>query len=395
MRIENVAVSSRGTSTTLSGLIVPEGADEPRTLWYRFEGFAAPPAAEGDAFAAAALPFCMYEAEPCRVEGPLTPALVSNLDEAQRVLLRWYDSFSPVAVTGGAPTQDARSRSPAVACCFSGGVDSWFSLLTQEARITHLLLLRGFDIGLTNDALWRSVRADAEEVARRFGKVLIVCETNLRSVVDKGRAPWGKPFAGDFWGRCLHGAALASVALALRTTIGELIVPSTYSLDQLKPWGSSPVLDRYWSNGWVSLVHDGAGADRVEKVRAVADHPLALSMLRVCYYDLAQRNCGRCEKCLRTMLALKICGALDSAVSFPGRDAMRWRLMRLEILEHQKDWYEALAAAAHRAGDHDAGRLAEIVLGRRFSTYRHLALTARRIRRTTALLARHSRPQPA
>jgi hypothetical protein len=62
---------------------------------------------------------------------------------------------------------------------------------------------------------------------------------------------------------------------------------------------------------------------RLDKVAAIAEWPEALAVLRVCLmFDVPNGapNCGRCEKCVRTMLELMLCGALDRATSFPVRD---------------------------------------------------------------------------
>ncbi len=49
------------------------------------------------------------------------------------------------------------------------------------------------------------------------------------------------------------------------------------------------------------LVHDGAGYSRTEKVGFVAQHPVATKALKVCWQGKERgRNCGVCEKCVRT-----------------------------------------------------------------------------------------------
>ncbi len=40
-----------------------------------------------------------------------------------------------------------------VACFFSGGVDSFYSVIAHAKRITHLIFVRGFDIPIANRAL--------------------------------------------------------------------------------------------------------------------------------------------------------------------------------------------------------------------------------------------------
>ncbi len=65
-------------------------------------------------------------------------------------------------------------------------------------------------------------------------------------------------------------------------------------------------------NECVEIIHDGAEARRVEKVRKIAECESALANLRVCFDDM-NVNCGKCPKCLRTMISLKLLGVLVSS----------------------------------------------------------------------------------
>ncbi|MDX9861466.1 MAG: hypothetical protein RBS99_11165 [Rhodospirillales bacterium] len=381
MEVLDISTSERGGIAMARARLRPHDGGEPLELWYRFEGLEEPLDGMNEAVAAAMIVPCMLENEPLSLPGPLSPVFIANCVEAQRGLAGWYDDLQPITVKG--PLGDAGTASPAsgVIGCFSGGVDSWYSLLKHEARVTHLLLVRGFDVGLGNDILWRAARDSAAGVAGRLGKKLVTCETNLRDVADKRRSGWGKKYAGDFWGTRLHGAALASVALPLRRTIGELIVPATHSLAQIKPWGSSPQLDPLWSDGYIEITHDGCEADRVAKVRRLADSDVALATLRVCHADTSAINCGHCEKCIRTMLALRLCGALDRARTFPHPLPLS-AVHALVVPPHQRHHYVALRDEARRIGDKEVLAAAEILLGDRLSAIQTTARLRQALRPT-------------
>lgn len=47
-----------------------------------------------------------------------------------------------------------------------------------------------------------------------------------------------------------------------------------------------------------------------DKIEAIADNPIAQKYLHVCVET--DRNCGRCEKCLRTLLSLDAANLLDN-----------------------------------------------------------------------------------
>jgi hypothetical protein len=157
-------------------------------------------------------------------------------------------------------------------------------------------------------------------VAAALGKELIEMETNLRS--------WSEPqLHWSFY----HGAALAAAAHLLHGEFDRILIPSGTSFKDLKPWGSHPCLDKHYGFGKLRFVHHGAETKRVQKVEFLAKHPLALEHLRVCYLNRESRyNCGECEKCLRTMLALEAVGALERVKTFP-QEINRMRVRRMIV----------------------------------------------------------------
>jgi hypothetical protein len=73
----------------------------------------------------------------------------------------------------------------------------------------------------------------------------------------------------------------------------------------------------------VEFIHDGAEAVRHEKLRVVGEDSLGARELRVCLQAINGRdvyNCGQCEKCLVTMLALRLQGLLTETSPFPALD---------------------------------------------------------------------------
>jgi hypothetical protein len=383
MRIFDIRSSFDNGAASLTARVLPKDADAPLELWCRAEGCGGPLGGLGDALAVGLLTPAMFEREALIVDAPLSKPLLDNLARAQEILSCWFDYLSAIAVSASG-IDDQICATPSgmgVGCFFTGGVDSWYSLLKNEPRITHLVLVRGFDIGLDNEALWRKTHATVAFVAQRLGKRLIACETNLREIADKRRALWGRRHDGDFWGQCLHGAALASVGLMLRHDINEMIIGATHSYRQIRPWGSSPLLDPLWSSGPVRVMHDGCEAGRIEKTRAIAQCDLALETLRVCYHDSGAYNCGRCEKCVRTMLALRTCGALDRARTFPEGLSLS-RVRQMLVPDHVRYHYDLLIAAGRRFGDDQLVRAVQAATGQRVSLPHCLALVKRAVRKS-------------
>jgi hypothetical protein len=66
------------------------------------------------------------------------------------------------------------------------------------------------------------------------------------------------------------------------------------------------------------MENSGTEMTRLRKVEIVADWPVALQHMRVCQNDNSgSKNCGTCEKCIRTMLMLEGFGKLRDCKAFP------------------------------------------------------------------------------
>lgn len=63
------------------------------------------------------------------------------------------------------------------------------------------------------------------------------------------------------------------------------------------------------STDHLRIYSEGGNLSRLEKTRKVVTYPPSYKYLNVCVST--EKNCGRCEKCTRTLLALDVLGALD------------------------------------------------------------------------------------
>jgi hypothetical protein len=266
------------------------------------------------------------------VDAPVSPALARGVQRAQEVLIDWWGEryrLAPVRVRA-APAGTAGGGS-ARAAYFSRGVDSYFTVLERGAGLTHLLYSAAVDFqhhdGRRRRALYAARRAAAD-----LGLPLIPVHTNLRAFHD-GYAGWVHGY----------GQALAAIGHALGGLLAEVRISTAYRADQGIPWASHPVLAALLSTESTTIRHIGSDARRIDKVAALAGRASVVRRLRVCIVGDGDGNCGRCEKCVRTMLELEVAGA-DSAAAFDRRltpeavaavrvqptQAVWWR----EVLEH-------------------------------------------------------------
>jgi hypothetical protein len=262
--------------------------------------------------------------------GSLWPRQARNLPTACDIFSAWSER-RPVPLDFDICT-DSPAPAKGVSLFFSGGVDSFYSLIKHRDEVDNLILIHGFDVPLADTKSFALAEERAHEAAQAFSKRLIVVRTNLY---------WEQPSVPVGW-QMYHGPALAAVALALAPNHGKIHVASSYSYADLYPWGSHPLLDPYWSSDAVDIVHD-TGELRIDKLRVVSQNPDALSRLRPCWKNLANYNCGLCEKCVRTMLGLRALG-IERCAAFP--DTLRPDVVRRQKLDHGSvlHWRELLNA---------------------------------------------------
>lgn len=386
MIIDQIEYSEREGALRLGAEAAVESVSGVRLHpWFDFTASAGRIEVVGDPFLAGLLVPCMFQGENLRVNGPVSAKLLQGIDEIQSILCSWYPHLQRIEVSATQLINDQLPEKPGdVGCFFSAGVDAWYTLSKHQDRVKQLVLVRGFDIPVdSRDEIWDQTLEQVRSIGRSMGKSVIDVRTNIRKVGDmrRGRAGWGREYDGDFFGECQHGGCLAAVALCLQKTIGEIYVGATYSYDHLEPWGSHPLIDPLWSTGALKFMHDGAEANRMQKIRRIAEHQFALTSMRVCYENRELKyNCCECEKCCRTMMALRACGKLKEATAFPhtlNLTAVRRRLYDA----HHYPWYRAIIPDAEKSGDTELVEALEIVVGDRFSMDQTVAKLRSRLQR--------------
>ena len=293
---------------------VDGGLGEPRV---RFWGdVPAPPAPAAEpAFAATLLPAM---AAGGRLDLPLAldPRLRDALPDLQAALIAIAGAgpYAPLPLQAieivdserppvrGAETTGSRG----VGLFFSGGVDS-LSTLLRRPEVTDLIYVHGFDIPLDRPDLSERVEQGLRKVADARGLGFHVVRSNLRDLHDRA-VGW----------EIGHGPALAAVAHLFAPTCRRMLIGSGVTYTEPVTRGSHPLVDHLWSSERCEIVNDGSHLTRAMKVREIATSPMALAVLRVCWKRVEEYNCGRCEKCLRTMVALEAAGALGRCGAFEG-----------------------------------------------------------------------------
>jgi hypothetical protein len=276
------------------------------------------------AFAASLLWFMSAGVDTLHLHGPVSRTLLQNLDEMQRVWAKWVpDTYRMVDVVADETVNDQPTGAGAISA-FSGGVDASFTVKRHvldppgwhSAGLDEVVMVQGFDIGLDEP----DVFASALQRATRMLSGLNLQVSQVRTSLQRLGVEWEHVF----------GLGVAAVLLLFQDRRRTGLIGSSEDYGGLVlPWGSTPVQDWMASTGAMQIRHDGAGFSRSEKLRALGDWPAALDNLRVCWQGPDHdRNCGRCEKCVRTMLnaaavGLPPLGCFDQPYSRENLKALR------------------------------------------------------------------------
>jgi hypothetical protein len=298
-----------------------------------------------DAGFAAALPIAMATASSLAVRDGVSRQLLDGAERIQQMLAAWDPALLPVELRcGGGANRVAETSPRGTAVFFTGGVDSFYTLLTRREQIDALVHVHGFDLPLGEERKRALVSASLRTVAGELGLPLIEIETDLRTISDD--------VCG--WELVYTSAALASVGHLLAPRFERILIPATHSLRDLHPIGTHPLLDPLYSSERLRFEHVDS-VPRVDKLAYLAESELAMSSLRVCFQpQIDALNCGRCPKCVRTMVGLRVIGALGRCSTLPAEFSLL-RMSKGKVRRRQSLTYvwENLDAVEARGSDPD------------------------------------------
>ncbi len=311
-----------------------------------------------EAFASLLFVPALHHGATVRVDAPLDPTWLEGTRRLPAMFADWWGYRNTYPIEAPEPGQPASDRVKEAAACFTGGVDSFYTLRTSGDRFGRLMFMHGYDIALADHVRMASFERSLGEVSERVGKPALRLESNVREHPVIASVSWERT----------HGAVLAAAGHVLSRAVGTLIIPSSYGLSNIIPWGSHPTTDPLWSTSRVEIVHDDARPTRQDKIRRIVDDPLAWRHLRVCWENRAPTgNCSACEKCVRTMAVISAYGRLadftvfDSSVSLASRfDTLRtipehlvkpWRgLLTLDLAPDVRDAVARLLKRSEQGG---------------------------------------------
>ena len=257
-----------------------------------------------------------------RFRFPVCRVLAGNLKSLSKIWHRWWGGKPKRFRTKVRSDDPIASPERGTAVFLSLGVDSFHTLLNLPG-IEHIVYVAGYDVKLADVSRLERIEKSLRTVGDARGMKVTFVRTNLREHPVFAALPWER----------FHGAALAAVGHLLAESVHKIVISSTYPRQFFRPWGSSWKTDHRWSSSILEVAHFGEDLWRFEKLERIADDPMLRAHLRICWeHRNEELNCGRCEKCMRTMLGLLLIGKLQFYPTFPDETALLSRLRGIKSI---------------------------------------------------------------
>ncbi len=287
-RCMRVHVQQSGNSVQVCGFKEP--------IVFEVEGFDLGPVRDHTFAAWLLLPWAMRTGEPIEVDGPVDPVAASNMKRFSKSWELWepqnFHTIDISGTSGTVPTQKAEDF-----VFYSGGLDSTDMLLQlgRNEKTATALTVHGFDYSVSSTDQFSQLR---DRVAPLLEELNYRHVTMRISKMQGGNHSWALQLAGTGFLFPDHFRS------------GLFAADYSWEQDMMAfPWGLNHVTNRYMVGENFGLKAQCEDRTRAMKAESVMHHPLAIKAASFCKRrEVRPRNCGTCEKCLRTKAMFAIFG---------------------------------------------------------------------------------------
>ena len=305
----------------------------PQELWYEFPAeYECYITRHSNAFVTALLFLAMRHNDKVEVEGVLSVKFFNGVNKAKDIFIKWWPHWfgETEIIPQKLTTERIKNHPQEVGCCFSGGVDSFYTLYRHfgerepdsRARISHgLFALIGPPFSWKKPELYDRYFKKNEIELEKFGINLTSAKSNVFDFLREWDWLYG------------HGPATISTVLLLEKFFSRFLIPSSFQQGQWLNFkiGTNIETDYLFSTENIEFAHDGFEASRAEKTFAISGWEATYPLLNVCLGRTDDmQNCGKCFKCMRTMIFLELKNKLNKYQMFPKTlnfsDIRKWDL---------------------------------------------------------------------
>lgn len=348
IEIKQPKVVSDSVSATLE--VVISISEERSKIWFKvekkYEEYLC--YERSDAFVIAVLNYAMRNKHDIVCEAPISEDLYYNIDKYLIDAIKSYnnDFYRPIitASVASKPLPCAGAVGTGISC----GVDSLHALACQtelkfkKHNITHLTFnnVGSHGEGEKADILFNKRLVYPKKFAEEYGFELVISDSNLMNVVQQDHFKT-HTYSSMFAVYCLQ--KLYSVYYYSSAGFKyheftfedrEKICCASYEFISLP----------LFSTHNLRIYSEGEGLSRLTKLKDVVNYSPSYKYLNVCLKE--SHNCGKCEKCIRTLLGLDALGQLDKYKDVFDikyyRKHKSWYLQKMleQVVRHKHDYFE-------------------------------------------------------
>ncbi len=231
---------------------------------------------------------------------PVSRSVIDNVTRFCRIWNMWLPGrCKPITIHAPLVNDDYRPNNRKLITAFSGGLDAAYTAYKYKNGLDEhfkydldkSIMLLGADIPLAERESFVMAFRAAKMMTDDLGIVLIPVETNYREQFDIA------------WGYCF-GSVIAATLEFYNKKYFYGASASDDTVDHFQtPWGTNPVTDAYLASDTFHFMVDGYEHSRTQRAEYIKNWSVGLEHLRVCWRNADKsKNCGICEKCVRTML---------------------------------------------------------------------------------------------
>lgn len=266
-----------------------------------------------DAFVVGLLYLALQKGVDIKVDFLMSERLNYSLNKYLIPLLADVFKHSEITIYCDQLTSEPLGSAKGVGTGLSCGIDSFSTILDHEKgncpegnEITHFTYFNVGSHGEDGDPkvkeLFKKRIKPVESCANELNKGLIIVDSNLNEILMTGFAK-------------IHTIRSISVVLALQKFFKVYYYSSAVPVKQFNinkhHMGSYDIFSlNMLSTESTTLYSSCATLTRVEKTDMISKYSIVKKYLNVCVSD--NLNCGKCFKCLRTLLTLEILGELEN-----------------------------------------------------------------------------------
>ena len=155
------------------------------------------------------------------------------------------------------------------ALTFSGGVDSFTTLLSYINEKPDLVTIWGADIDFDNEKGWRQVKEQVTKIGKSYGLRNFFLRASILKFVDNTELgkQYREKLGDDWWHAMQHGIGLVGLMApyAYTENVTKILVPSSFRRDEDVLCASSAGIMEAFRFGNTKCVYDDKLGDRQAK----------------------------------------------------------------------------------------------------------------------------------